>query len=57
MWLGVAVLFVPPFLGIFAPVIRLMIDGVSSENTGAAMDFGAAIVAIVLSVSALVTGM
>lgn len=56
MGLGMATLFVPPFLGIFAAVIRPMIDRVSSENTGAAIGFGIGIFVLALSISALVAG-
>lgn len=56
MGLGITTLFVPPFLGIFAAVIRPIIDKASSENTGAAIGFGVGIVVLVLSVSALVLG-
>ena len=56
MYLGLATLLIPPFLGIFAAVIRPIIDKASSENTGAAMGFGSGVLALVLSVSALVAG-
>jgi hypothetical protein len=58
MYLGLATLLIPPFLGIFTAVIRPIIDkaSVNSENTGAAMGFGSGVLALALSVSALVTG-
>ena len=56
MGLGIAALFVPPFLGIFAAVIRPLIDKAAGETTGIAMGFGGAAAALIISVSALVTG-
>lgn len=56
MYLGLATLLIPPFLGIFAAVIRPIIDKASSENAGAAMGFVAGAFALILSASALVTG-
>lgn len=56
MGLGLATFFISSFLGIFAAVIRPMIDQASSENIGAAMGFGAGVFALVLSVAALVAG-
>lgn len=56
MWLGIACLFVPLFLGTFAAVIRPMIDKISSEGVGIAFGFGAGIFSLVLSLFALVTG-
>lgn len=56
MYLGLATLLIPPFLGIFAAVIRPIIDKASGENTGAAMGFGSGVLALALSVSALVAG-
>jgi len=58
MYLGLATLLIPPFLGIFAAVIRPMIDKISvnSENVGISIGFGVGILALVLSVSALVIG-
>ncbi len=56
MGLGLATFLVPPFLGIFTAVIRPMIDEASSENIGAAVGFGAAALALGLSVAALVIG-
>lgn len=56
MYAGLASLLVPPFLGIFAAFIRPVIDKASSENTGVAMGFGGAMLALFLSVYALITG-
>ena len=56
MYLGLSVLLIPPFLGIFAAVIRPMIDKASSENIGVAIGFGAGVFALALSISALVDG-
>ncbi|HAI74592.1 MAG TPA: hypothetical protein DCS28_00365 [Candidatus Moranbacteria bacterium] len=58
MYLGVATLLIPQFLGIFAAVIRPMIDkaSVNNENIGRTLGFSFGIFAFVLSVSALVTG-
>lgn len=55
MRLGLASLLVPPFLGIFASVIRPMLDRVSvnSEAPGIAMGFGGVVFDLVLSISAL----
>ena len=56
MYLGLATLLIPPFLGIFAAVIRPIVDkaSVNSENTGVAMGLGAGVLALAFSVSALV---
>jgi len=43
-------------LGIFTAVIRPMIDKASNENIGAIVGFGVMIIALALSVSALVAG-
>jgi hypothetical protein len=56
MYLGLATLLVPPFLGIFTAVIRPIIDKASSGNVGAAMGFGSGVVALILSVSAIIIG-
>lgn len=56
MCLGVCVFFVPFFLGIFAAVIRPMIDKAGSESIGAMIGFGAGMFALALSVVALVVG-
>lgn len=56
MGLGLATLLVPPILGIFAAVIRPIIDKATSENVGAAVGFILIIVVLTLSVSALVVG-
>lgn len=56
MGLGLATFLVPPILGIFAAVIRPIIDKVISENVGAAVGFILVIVVLTLSVSALVAG-
>ncbi len=45
----------PIMLGIFAAVIRPIIDRASNENTGAALGFNLGIVSLILSVFALVT--
>jgi hypothetical protein len=55
MYLGLSVFLVPPFLGIFAAVIRPVIDRASSENVGAAVGFGVGAMVLVLSVLALIT--
>ncbi len=44
------------FFGIFTAFIRPIIDKASSENVGAVVGFGSMIVALILLVSALVTG-
>ena len=54
--LGLGTLLCFPLLGIFASVIRPMIDKASSENAGAAVGFSLMIVLLIFSVSALVTG-
>ncbi len=56
MGLGLGTLLMPPFLGIFAAVIRPMIDKASGENTGAATGFNLGIASFILSVFAIVTG-
>ena len=56
MGLGLATILVYPLLGIFTAVIRPMIDKASSENIGAVAGFSSMIVLLILSVSALVTG-
>lgn len=56
MGLGIAALLVPPFLGIFASVIRPLIDKAAGESTGIAMGFGGAALALIISISALVVG-
>lgn len=54
MWLGLSTLLIPPLLGIFAAVIRPIIDKASGENTGAAVGFGSGVLALAFSVFALV---
>ena len=57
MGLGLGTLLLAgPTLGIFAAVIRPMIDRVSGENVGAAAGFGLGVVALALPVFALVAG-
>ena len=58
MGLGLGTLLVMPILGIFASVIRPMIDSISvnSENTGARIGFGVGVVALIFSISAIVAG-
>lgn len=58
MGLGLGTLLVMPILGIFASVIRPMIDPISvnSENTGARIGFGVGVVALIFSISAIVAG-
>lgn len=56
MGLGLSTLLIMPILGIFAAVLRPIIDKASSENIGASIGFGIMIVALLLSVSALVMG-
>ena len=56
MYLGLPMFLIPPFLGIFASVIRPIIDRATNENTGAAIGLGAGIVVLVLSISALIIG-
>ena len=55
MWLGLATLLVGPMLGIFATVLRPMIDraSVNSENTGIAVGFSGGVFGLILSISAL----
>ncbi|MBM3253914.1 MAG: hypothetical protein FJZ16_06665 [Candidatus Omnitrophica bacterium] len=60
MWLGFSVLLIPPFLGVFAAVIRPIIDKESMEgregfDLGAGMGFGAGLVALILTFFALKT--
>lgn len=56
MYLGLITFLIPPFLGIFAAVIRPIIDKASSENTGAVIGFAVGIAVLALSVSALIAG-
>jgi len=56
MGLGLGTIFVWPMLGMFAAVIRPIIDKASSENVGGTVGFGAGFVSLILSVSALVAG-
>jgi hypothetical protein len=58
MYFGLATLLIPQFLGIFAAVIRPMIDraSVNNENVGRTIGFGFGILALILSISALITG-
>jgi len=56
MGLGLATFFIPTFLGIFAAVIRPIIDTASSENFGVVIGFGAGIFALILAISSLVMG-
>jgi uncharacterized membrane protein YhaH (DUF805 family) len=56
MGLGLSSILIFPFLGIFAAVIRPIIDKASSENVGAVVGFNFMFVVLILLVSALVTG-
>jgi uncharacterized membrane protein len=62
MGLGLSTILIPPLLGIFAAVIRPIIDKASmvgrasSENVGATVGFGVGVFSLILSVSALVAG-
>jgi hypothetical protein len=62
MGLGLATIFGGPLLGIFAAFVRPIIDKASmvgrasSGNVGAAMGFGSGVVSLILSVSAIITG-
>jgi hypothetical protein len=56
MGLGLSSILIFSFLGIFAAVIRPIIDKASSEIVGAVVGFGSMIVALILLVSALVIG-
>jgi hypothetical protein len=58
MHFGLATLLVPPFLGLFAAVIRPIIDKAigNSEYAGATMGLGLAFLALVFSIYALVLG-
>ena len=62
MGLGLSTLLIPPLLGIFTAVIRPIIDKASMEgressgNLGANIGFGAGVVVLILSVSAIITG-
>jgi len=55
MGLGLSTFLVFPLLGIYTG-IRPLIDKASSENVGASVGFGIGVVALILSVSALVAG-
>lgn len=59
MYLGLGSLFIPPALGIFSILIRYITDPVSMEGRtdylGMSMGFGGVILALILSISAMVT--
>ncbi|MDD2807316.1 MAG: hypothetical protein PHW95_02225 [Patescibacteria group bacterium] len=55
MWLGVSTLLIFPALGIFAAIIRPIIDNISNETTGATMGFITGLLALIISVAALIT--
>lgn len=55
MYLGLSTIFIGPILGIFAAVIRPIIDKASSENVGAAIGFNFGVASLILSVLALIT--
>ncbi len=56
MGLGLSTLFVSQILlGLFASVIRPMINRAGSENLGASIGFGLMIFSFILSCSALIT--
>jgi CHASE2 domain-containing sensor protein len=52
--LGLATLLIPPLLGIFTAVIRPLIDQAGGENVGIPLGFCTVILALILSISALV---
>lgn len=54
--LSLVVVFSSPILGIYAAVIRPMIDRASSEKVGAAVGFGLVIVILVMLITALALG-
>jgi hypothetical protein len=56
MYLGLPMFLIPPFLGIFASIIRPIIDRASSEKIGSAIGFGVGIAVFALSISALIVG-
>jgi hypothetical protein len=56
MGLGLGAILVFPLLGIFTAVVRPIIDKAGSEIIGASAGYGLMIVALILSVSALVVG-
>jgi len=55
MWLGLSTIFIFPILGLFAAVLRPLIDKAIGEKTGAALGFNVGIFSLILSVFALVT--
>lgn len=57
MWLGLCTILVGPILGIFAAVLRPIIDKASSESVGATVGFGVGVFLLVFSIAALVAGM
>lgn len=56
MGLGLATIFGGPVLGVFAAVLRPIIDRAAGENVGVAIGFAVAAVTLILPVAALVTG-
>ena len=56
MWLGLATILIGPILGIFAAVIRPIIDKVAGPTIGIPFGFTAVILTFMLSISAIVTG-
>jgi hypothetical protein len=55
MWLGLSTVLISPTLGIFAAVIRPMIDKAGNGNTGATFGFILMIALLILAVTALTT--
>lgn len=55
MWFGLAILFLPMGLGIFASIIRPYIDKVLSENVGQIVGYGFGFFAVAISLLAIVT--
>lgn len=56
MWLGLSTVLIGPILGIFAAVLRPIIDKASSENIGINIGFGVMVFSLLLFVAALVAG-
>jgi len=56
MWLGLATLLMPPFLGIFGAVILPIIEKAGDGNIGGIIGFCFAIFALAFSISAFVIG-
>jgi hypothetical protein len=56
MGLGASLIFIGPILGIFAALIRPMIDNLISERVGATVGFVVIALLLLMIISAIITG-